>query len=97
MNCTPVANSEGPVTCTTAFDSQASACLPGYTRSAGIPTICSGMWVNDEAVFQLPDQSHCMEVVVGKDLSGNDALAGTKMKRGWWLPACPTHRSGGPL
>jgi hypothetical protein len=55
MNCTTVANSEGPVTCTNASDSQASACLPGYTRSAGIPTICSGMWANDEAVFQLLD------------------------------------------
>ena len=39
--CTPVANSAGNVTCTSAHDSQVTACAPGYTLTEGVADTCA--------------------------------------------------------
>jgi hypothetical protein len=44
--CTPIANVSGPITCTTASDSQATACIGGYNLVEGTANTCvpaSGM------------------------------------------------------
>lgn len=39
--CAPVANCNGPVTCTSPLNSSCPTCAPGYWRSATLPTACT--------------------------------------------------------